>query len=252
MVGSSVTDRVNIICMKWGALYGPHYVNRLHSAVRRNLVRPFRFMCFTDDPSGLDAGVETAPMPPIQLAPEHRMEPWRKIGLFNRELADLRGAALFLDLDLVITGSLDDFFAYEKGRFCIVHNWTAPSARVGNSSVYRFEIGADSYVLDRFYDQSHQHWIDKFRNSQTFLSNTVRDMNFWPPDWCASFKRHCVPRWPFRFVVPPRKPQSARIVVFHGHPNPDDALNGRWPDPKPYKRIYKQIRPAPWIAEHWR
>jgi len=36
-------------------------------------------------------------------------------------------------------------------------------------------------------------------------------------------------------------------VVFHGHPNPDDALAGRWPG-----GWYKRLRPATWIADHWR
>ena len=247
-----MADVVNVVCMKWGTLYGPHYVNRLAAMVRRNLARPHRFLCFTDDPAGLDPGVETAPMPPIELAPEHAMKPWRKIGLFNPTLADLTGPALFLDLDLVVVGPLDPFFDYEPGAFCIIHNWTHPERKVGNSSVYRFEVGADSYVLDRFRTQPHQRWIDTYRNSQTFLSNSVNAMEWWPAEWCVSFKKHCLPRWPRRWIEPAAIPEGARVVVFHGTPNPDDALAGRWPEDNPWKRPFKRLRPVPWIAEHWR
>ena len=244
-----MTDPVNIICMKWGTLYGPDYVNRLYSMVARNLTLPFRFVCFTDDPQGIRAEVACRDLPPITLAPEHKDRPWRKIGLFNRELADLKGIGLFLDLDLVVVGSLDPLFLYEPGRFCIIHNWTHPDRIVGNSSVYRFEIGADSYVMDRFNSESHLHWIEQYTNSQTFLSNSVKNMAYWPAEWCVSFKKHCLPKGPFGIlngILPSKVPQDARIVVFHGHPNPDDALAGRWPG-----GIHKRLRPATWIADYW-
>ena len=49
---------VNVLCMKWGTLYGPEYVNRLYGMVARNLRRPFRFVCLTDDASGIRFEVE--------------------------------------------------------------------------------------------------------------------------------------------------------------------------------------------------
>ena len=45
----------NILCLKWGTLYSAEYVNRLHRGVKAHLHRPFRFVCVTDDPSGLVA-----------------------------------------------------------------------------------------------------------------------------------------------------------------------------------------------------
>jgi hypothetical protein len=235
--------------MKWGTLYGPHYVDRLYAMVNRHLSRPFRFVCFTDDAEGIRQEVECLPMPPITLTEKYKNHPWRKIGLFNPTLGDLSGTTLFLDLDLVIVDSIDPLFDYEPSRFCIIHNWTHPDRITGNSSVYRFEVGADSYVLDRFYTESHEHWIAEYGNSQTFLSNSVKDMAYWPAEWCVSFKKHCLPGGPFglfNMLKRSRVPEGARVVVFHGHPNPDDALAGRWPG-----GIHKQLRPATWVADHW-
>jgi len=237
---------VNVICMKWGTKYGPHYVNRLYAMARRHLTRPFRFVCFTDDPSGLRPEVETFGLPPITLPDSHLNMPWKKIGLFNKTLGDLEGTTLFLDLDLVVVDNIDPLFDH-PGEFCIIHNWTRPEANVGNSSVYRFEVGAHSYVLDTFHSQPFTHWHGLYRNSQTFLSNTVKELTFWPPEWCVSFKRHCLPggwrNWIFKAKITP----GARVVVFHGDPNPDDALAGRWPG-----GLHKQLRPVTWIADHWR
>lgn len=147
-----------IICMKWGTRYGPEYVNRLFSMVKRHSRRPIRLICFTDDASGITAGVETAPLPPIDLPEEvfvrgkwvHvRNLGWRKIALWQKDVGGLAGEVLFLDLDLVITGPLDDFFDYEPGRFCVIRNWTQPNARIGNTSVYRFVVGAHTHLYER-------------------------------------------------------------------------------------------------------
>lgn len=245
-------DTVNIICMKWGRAYGPEYVNRLHAGVSRNLSRPFRFVCFTDDPTGLTEGVEAREIPTIRLDPPYHNNPWRKLGLFRSELADLSGTTLFLDLDLVVVGGLDPLFEH-PGDYCVIHNWTRPKDIVGNTSVFRFEIGAHADILELFESQPTQHWVDLHANSQTFTSRNMPDITYWPPEWCVSFKRHCLPgglKWwhmPLNALLPSRPPTGARIVVFHGHPNPDEAIEGRWPG-----GWYKALRPAGWIAEHWR
>src|ERR1700761_6375637 len=71
---------VNVICTKWGDLYSPEYVNKLYGMVARNLKRPFRFVCVTDDPrDGIRPEVETIPMPRIDLPERQRNWPWRKV-----------------------------------------------------------------------------------------------------------------------------------------------------------------------------
>lgn len=59
----------HIICMKWGKKYGPEYVNRLYAMVRRHLSGDFRFVCLTDDASGIRSEVECKPIPPLDLPP---------------------------------------------------------------------------------------------------------------------------------------------------------------------------------------
>ena len=51
-------DERVILCMKWGTKYGPEYVNRLYAMVRRNLTGDFRFVCLTDDGTGIRSEVE--------------------------------------------------------------------------------------------------------------------------------------------------------------------------------------------------
>lgn len=45
---------LTVVCVRWGDKYGPDYVERLASGVRRNMHRRYTFVCFTDDVPALD------------------------------------------------------------------------------------------------------------------------------------------------------------------------------------------------------
>ena len=55
---------LSVVCVKWGSKYGAHYVNKLRAAVRAHMAAElaFDFVCYTDDPVGLDAEVQTRPL----------------------------------------------------------------------------------------------------------------------------------------------------------------------------------------------
>ena len=72
-------------------------------------------------------------------------------------------------------------------------------------------------------------------------------MKYWPDAWVRSFKRHCRPGFPLNFLLQPKLPADARIVAFHGKPDPDEAAAGY-----SGKHLNHHSRPAPWINEHWR
>jgi len=93
---------LNVVCLKWGSLYGPEYVNRLFYAVRRHLSIPFSFHCFTDDSTDLHPDVVLHPLPHTEL---HGW--WNKLYLFSKEV-NLTGRVMFIDLDTLITANIDD------------------------------------------------------------------------------------------------------------------------------------------------
>lgn len=239
------------LCMKWGTKYGPEYVNRLHSMVSRQMSAPFRFVCLTDDRTGLAPGIETFPIPSLKLPPGSPERGWTKLVSFSPELiapggAELRGPVLFLDIDIVIVGPLDDFFRH-PGEFLIMRERKRLKVQ-GNSSVYRWTAGAHADVLEYFranLDAVRSH----HRNEQEFLVDHLSrqgKVGYWPATWCRSFKRHCVKWFPFSLFQPPEIPAGARIIVFHGMPNPPDALVGR------SGKWYRRVLPTSWIAQHWR
>lgn len=237
----------NVICMKWGTKFSPEYVNILASRVRKNLSGDFRFVCFTDDTTGLNAGIETRPLPEMTGLDGRPERGWRKLTLFQERLADLEGTALFLDLDVVIVDSLDPFFE-TPGDFRIIEDWNLPGTKIGNSSVFRFEIGARPDVLDYFLNHREEVYA-AHRNEQAFLSWAIaqkQELLYWDPTWCLSFKRHFMRRFPLGYFCQPKPRPGVKIVVFHGNPNPDCVRDG-WHNATGLRAVKK----TPWLAELW-
>jgi hypothetical protein len=238
-------DRV-VLCMKWGTKYGPEYVNRLYAMVARHLRGPFRFVCLTDRRDGVRGEVECLPIPDLALPEGIPERGWKKLTTFEADLHGLRGTALFLDVDVVIVDDITPFFEH-PGEFLIIHDWKRPWRVTGNSSVYRWRLGAHADVLAAF--RAEQASIRaRLRNEQAFLSEVLHGqgkLSYWPAEWCRSYKYHCIPPWPTNYWRMPVLPAGTRIVVFHGEVNPPDALAGR------RNRVGRHVRPAPWIAQHW-
>lgn len=240
-----------VICIKWGTRYPSDYVNRLHSMVMRNTQRATRLVCFTNDAAGVHPDVEIAPLPDITLPERVAWTPWRKLSLWQYPLHDLSGDVLFFDLDLVITGSIDEMFDYFPGQFCVAENWTELGKGVGNTSMYRFHADTMSYIFDDF-QKNPDGIVASYGIEQRYISDRIEQLKFWPPHWCVSFKHTLMPRWPLNLFVTPQLPTDTKVVAFTGKPDPDEAAAGVWPEKAAWKRIYKQVRPTPWISEHWR
>lgn len=123
-------NKVNIICMKWGDKFPAEYVNRLFGMVSRNLCVPFRFVCFTENSAGIRDEVEIQNLPELDLASELPERGWRKLTVFKKDFGGLFGSALFLDLDVVVVGSLYEFFTHH-GDFLIAHDKKNPKKNRG-------------------------------------------------------------------------------------------------------------------------
>lgn len=245
-------EPVNVLCIKWGRKYGPEYVNRLRSMVRRHLKRPHRFVCLTDDRTGIEPDIEVFDIPQVGFADFDQRLPWTfghgwlKLTSFKRELHDLRGTTLFIDLDVVIVDSLDVFFE-PPGEFVVIKEWDKRDG-TGNTSVYRYTIGSHADALD-YLAANKDKALSEVRNEQEFITGYLGrqgKVSYWPDAWCRSFKRHCVRPVPLCWILPPRMPEGARVIAFHGKPNPPDAIagvSGKW---------YRKVHPTAWVAEHWR
>lgn len=188
-------NHVTVACVEWGDYLGrgTQYVRALASMVAANLVTPHRFVCLTDQPSR-HPGIQT-----MQLTPG-RIGWWNKLELFRPGI--FAGRVLFLDLDSVITGPLDELVA-SKG---IIHlsdwGWKMP---VYGSGVMVWDAGEHAAIWVRDYPglYSHHHgdqdWITRIGGWDRF-----------PPQLARSYRYHCTEA----------VPEGCAVVSFHGEPKP--------------------------------
>lgn len=253
-------DIKNVICIKWGNRYSSESVNRLYKAVLKNTKYRLNFFCFTDDTNNLDKDIIVKPLPILKNLEKINCDIYLKeVGLCDNNLGNLNGQrVLYFDLDTIIVDNIDSFFDLPKDdEFFIIKDWNSIGNMVGQASCYSWIVGTIGFAKDFFeenYDKIHR----KFNTaSQEYLSSKIVEkygkLNFWPKDWCRSFKFHCLPTpmIPFlRRIKMAKIPKDAKIICFHGAPKASDAANGVWPEKNPIKRFfYKHIKPVTWIEK---
>ena len=253
-----MSERINIVCIKWGTLFGPEYVNRLYSGVRRNLTRPVRFICMTEHRDGLHPDVECIDLPtepflePMNaaLAVANRQGAMRKTSLFRQGvIPDLQGPVLGFDLDVVITGALDEIHDLAPGTVAMRHDWTEKrkGRPTGHGSVFRFDPSLHGFLYNDLAANPYQE-VEAARGSeQRYTSHKAMDrgvFTYIPDDWVVSFKYDCNP-FPGNWLRAPRLPDDARVVCFHGRPKMTDAISG-WKG-----SFIRYSKPCDWLQDHW-
>lgn len=243
-----------VVCFKWGTMYGPEYVNTLYAMVRRNVEGAFRFVCLTDDSNGLRDEIDAQPLPDFPEPPweyARYCSAWRKLALFDASRLGLSGRILFLDLDVVVMGSLMPFFD-TNGHFKMIENWYQPGK--GQASAMCFDGDTMKPLLARYLDNPIA-VLDRFQTEQEYISESVdRSTAFFEARLAKSFKKHVMHQGVARFSSKAYDiPKGAHLLVFHGRPNPPDAITGDWgKEMNALKRWWKGLKPSPWIADYWR
>lgn len=237
---ASPDSTVNILCIKHGNKYNEDYVNTLYKMVERNLSLPFRFVCLTDNNKNLMQQIETWPLP------ANLSGWWCKPYMFSNELP-LKGTILYLDLDVVIAGSLDKLFTFNPGKWCTIRDFTRamrPKWEKYNSSVIRFEHGQLDYVYRQFIKNPQHHMRRHFGDQDYLYEVTQGTATLYPDSWIQSWK------WEVRTdktfepggikgnrkfkTIQHVKPRvECCITVFHGDPNPHNCED-------------------PWVVDNWR
>lgn len=263
-----------VICINWGSKYGPLFINRLFAMVQRNITPPFSFTCFTDSIEGIRPEVFTEPLPTIDFElPKTRTGIWPKCRLWNAKLGNLEGPVLFLDLDLVITGSIDAFFTYgSRDDVILARNPSNPFEKMGQTSVYRFPVGKLVPLLTHFATDPLE-IAEKYRYEQRFVTRYAPGgIKFWPQQSVLHFRHHCRRVFPLNYVACAKLPESAKIVIFPGDLKPQDAIDGRYHEgdavrsPREHLALTRRagrgrgilahlrhyILPTEWVQQHWR
>lgn len=209
--------------------YSIEHVKRLRSMVDRHLAMPHRFVLATDElQHDVDMPLTSIPNELLRLGAR-----WAKLALFAPDAGRRYGdRVLYVDLDTVICGSLDDCLTRDDFRIAAA-TVQAPGMHY-NSSLLLMDAGARPQVWTRF---------DPAKAEELCRSNGYGASDqFWiasvlGPGEATWHKKHGV--YQFRDVMEAGKPlpDNARVVMFPGPFDPS---------------MVELHSTFPWIGEHWR
>lgn len=227
-----------IACLKWGDKYSPDYVNKLYNMVTRNTTVEHQFVCFTENPAGIDKNIHIEPLP--QLAVKGW---WFKPYFMSNELP-FRGTLLFLDLDLIVFRNIDKLFTYKpESDFVIIRDFNRQIRRNWdriNSSVFRVKVGARQSAYQDF-KVNQANYQKRMPGDQDWMYRYCKPYDYWPDDWIQSYKWEMRGRETLtirngqRNFIEPGEPKilaDTSIAVFHGKPDIHEAVD-------------------PWPRQHW-
>jgi hypothetical protein len=128
------------------ARYGAAQVNTIKRMLDMH-APAHRLVCVTDDAEGIDHGVHIVPIEERLVAAQRR---YPKLMFYRRDAAELFGAdrIAMIDLDCVVTGSLDRIFARQEPLIV----WDDPSwtSTPYNSSLVVMDAGCAPQVYEKF------------------------------------------------------------------------------------------------------
>ena len=200
--------RVTVCCIQSNNYLdrGAEYVNNLADMVFRNMPDGvyFRFVCFTDDDTGINQSIETQPLPEKGLKGW-----WNKLALFKRGVFKPDEQVFFFDLDTLIVGNLGEFFDY-SGDLCLLRDFYRPHGL--GSGVMSWIPEKNYHIWDSFKFAGFPHLPG---GDQAWIEKVSGDCDRWQDSFggIVSYKAHCKP-YP---------PQKASIVCFHGEPRPHNC-----------------------------
>jgi uncharacterized Rossmann fold enzyme len=207
---------LTVACVKVGWLYPAAYVNTLYDMVIRNLQAGFpgRFVCFTDDATGLDPAIQVREVPK-DLSDRGW---WAKLWLFSKDAFPEGGRILYLDLDTVITGPLDHI-AMCQSDFAMLRDPYQFEGSTLNSGIMAWEAGMHSHIWENW-NAAHRPNVqggDQVWIAGSVKADVLQDLY---PGRLRSYKVEC------RQEIP----KGTSIVFFHGHPRPHEVTSGWVPE----------------------
>lgn len=222
---------MTVICWRWPprpgyrSKFGPETVNILRRMVARHYPEPHRFVCVTDDRKGLDPAVEVLPawndFATLQ-SPAGPSNPscYRRLRMFHPEAEQWFGPRFVsLDLDVVITGDLRPLWQRPE-PFVI---WGDSNPRTFyNGSMILMSAGARAKVWTTF-DPVRSPKLSRaaghFGSDQGWISHCLGKGE---PKWTTADGVYS-----YRYQIIQRLggtlPSNARVIVFHGKPDPWDS-----------------------------
>lgn len=205
---------MNIICLKVGKKYSYQYVNNLYHMVLKNTKRNINFYCFTDDERGINKNIKCFNLPNFN---NKKIYGWfYKLSLFDPKINPIRGTVLYFDLDIVIINNIDCFFEVDDSKLNIIEDWIYKKNNIKkyNSSVMMWNTKNYNNLFNDFVNNV---FNKTYFGDQDFITDYIKEVNYWPEIWCISYKWHNCEKI--------SSIDDSKIIVFHGNPKPHEITN---------------------------
>jgi len=202
---------LTVWCVKNGDKYTDRDVQILASMAKKHIKTPYQFKCLADKPV---EGIETV------ISKHNWPGWWMKLELFEHAT---EGQHLYLDLDVVIVGSLDSLLS---SQLSMPKNW-AQSGHGGCQSSVMAWGRSYSFIPGNFHPEEigppqngNCGYYKGLWGDQEFITELCGNPGehvIAPMDGIYSYKYHCK-------ATPPN---DAKVICFHGNPKPDN-VNKTW------------------------
>ena len=234
-------EQITIVCWKWEPIGGvpttkkharfhSGHVNALLEMLKKHLHRPFRLLCATDDPEGIDPEVQIVP-----LWDEFRFMGgcFVRLHCFRKDFDLFGGRFTSIDLDTIITGDITPLF--DRTEDFIIWQPDNDGNRIAAycGSLWTLTAGSHPEVYDSF-DPS---IIRPNRNNKYLGGSDQLHISKQLPNAAIYTTEDGIHNFvPDIQAAGKGLPEDARIVFFNGRYMPDDR--------------FIAIE-APWIMEHY-
>jgi hypothetical protein len=233
----------SVVCWKWAkpgyrSKFDADAVNVLRNQVARHYPEPHRFICITDDPAGIDDGIETYPLGDLYLDLKNPTWTWGpncypRLQAFSPEFEQVAGRRFVsMDLDTVITGDLRPLWNRPED-FVIYASVQAKNAY--NGSMFMMTAGARRQVWELFDPTSSPAKANAAGNTGSDQGWIQYILGRREATWTARDGIYAY-RWDCLKARRGGLPHGCRMVVFHGKFDP-------WQP--------ETQRQSPWIAQHY-
>lgn len=205
---------MHFLCIKWGNKYSAEYVNNLRKMVQQNYTKRHKFICYTDDPDGIDKGITIRSIPKVDpLHPDYWFGRenycWDRakfLVLNSHHWLRTKGPFCYLDLDVVIQNNIDEIFELSATPHMLYSNWEDPSVLHDRRfKDIRGSLYNSSVMLwcndegEKIYNDVLKHKDTVFKtfwkgtdNYYPYREHDVVGDNYWsflPSDWVYSYNR---------------------------------------------------------------
>lgn len=193
---------------------GAEYLAKLTRGVQRHVPQLTRMVCLTDSPECLPAGVEAVPI----VRPEDPAW-WNKLQMFAPGVAS--GRCLYLDLDNVLAGSIDELLALEGAPCIMTDDELQPGLANGSTMLFTAEAMHETwwtYLRDPIGTQQR---FSVWPNAadQAFIAWHLGGVPLFQPLLWPGYVRNA------RFLETGAAWETARLVFGCSMPKPHQSLH---------------------------